>query len=279
MAGFRRIEVEKLAGGCGAVLSGVDLGGDVDDETFAEIRQAFHDHLTIFFRDQELTPDAQIAFARRFGPLRVSDQYLPLEGYPEIIEIVKEPDATGIVGNLWHADESFLARPALGSVLYMRDCPPVGGDTMFANQYMAFETLSSGMQAMLSGLKVVYSDASLAKRNAGRSLKINPLAEGRASVSAVHPAVRTHPGTGRKALFVHRPYAVRFDGMTEEESAPLLEFLYAHAARPEFTCRFRWAEGSLAFWDNRAVQHYAINDYPGERRYAHRVTIEGEVPV
>ena len=276
---YEHISVERLAGACGAEITGVDLSKDLDEPVFAEIHQAFLDHLVIFFRNQNLRPEQQIAFARRFGPLRISDQYLPLEGYPEIIEIVKEPKATGIVGNLWHADESFLAKPALGSVLYMRECPPVGGDTMFANQYMAFETLSPGMQQLVSQLRVVFSDASLAKRNAGRSLKINPLAAGRESLEAVHPAVRTNPETGRKALFVHRPYAVRFDGMTEAESAPLMRYLFEHSAKPEFTCRFRWAEGSMALWDNRTVQHYALNDYPGERRYAHRVTIEGEVPV
>lgn len=277
-ATFQHISVAPLATACGAEIDGVDLAEDLAPEVFAEIRQAFHDHLVIFFRDQHLTPDQQVAFARRFGPLRVSDQYLPLDGHPEIIEIVKEPTATGIVGNLWHADESFLERPALGSALYMRECPSVGGDTMFANQYMAFAALSPAMREMLAKTRVVFSDASLAQRNAGRSLKVNPKAAGRPSVEAVHPAVRVHGDTGRKALFVHRPYAIRFEGMTEAESAPLLRFLFDHAAKPEFTCRFRWTEGAMALWDNRALQHYALNDYPGERRYAHRVTIEGEVP-
>ncbi len=275
---YQFISVEPIAGACGAIIDGADLSRNLDAGVFTEILRALHEHLVIFFRGQELTPEQHIAFSRHFGSLRISDQYLPLNGYPEILEIVKEPEATSIVGNLWHADESFLARPALGSVLYMRECPAVGGDTMFANQYMAYDALSPGMQELLSGLRVVFSDASLAKRNAGRSLKINPLAANRDSLEAIHPAVRTHPDTGRKALFIHRPYAVRFDGMTEEESGPLMQYLFTHAARPEFTCRFRWAVGSLAFWDNRAVQHYALNDYPGQRRYAHRVTIEGDIP-
>ena len=275
---YKFISVEQIAGACGAIIDGVDLSQDLDEEIFAEVHGAFLEHLVIFFRDQKLTPEQHIAFARRFGSLRISDQYLPLDGYPEILEIVKEPEATSIVGNLWHADESFLARPALGSVLYMRECPVVGGDTMFANQYMAYDALSPGMQRLLRSQHVVFSDASLAKRNAGRSLKVNPLAANRDSLEAVHPAVRTHPETGRKALFIHRPYAVRFDGMTEEESEPLMQYLFAHSAKPEFTCRFRWSVGSLAFWDNRAVQHYALNDYPGQRRYAHRVTIEGDIP-
>ena len=272
-----KIDVRPLAGACGAEIAGVDLSA-LDDRTFDAIHRAFLDHLVIFFRDQRLTPDQHVAFSRRFGDLRISDQYLPLDGHPEIIEIVKEPDATGIVGNLWHSDESFLPQPALGSVLYMKQCPAFGGDTMFANQYLAYEALSPGMQAMLDGLRAVYSDASLAQRNAGRSLKINPKAAKRASTESLHPVVRTHPETGRKSLFVHRPYTVRFDGMTEAESAPLLEFLYAHCARPEFTCRFRWTEGAVALWDNRCALHYALNDYSGQRRYAHRTTVIGDTP-
>ena len=272
------IEVRKIAGACGAEISGVDLAADLDDATFGEIRRAFLDNLVIFVRDQTLTPEQQIAFARRFGALRISEQYQPLDDYPEIIEIVKEPEATGIVGNMWHTDESFMARPALGSMLYMKDCPDVGGDTMFANQYLAWESLSPGMRETLGRLRVVFADVALAGRNAGRSQKVHPKAAERASVEAVHPVVRTHPETGRKCLFVHRPYACRFEGMTEAESAPLLEYLFAHCVRPEFTCRFRWTEGALAFWDNRCAQHYALNDYPGRRRYAHRVTVIGDVP-
>lgn len=272
------ISVEPIAGSCGAEILGVDLSQPIDSAVFAIVEQALIDHLVIFFRGQTLTPEQQKAFSRRFGELRISDQYQPLDGHPEILEIVKEPDATGIVGNLWHCDESFLERPALGSVLYMIECPPFGGDTMFANQYMAYETLSPGMQDMLSSMRAVYSDGTLQERNKGRSMKVHKDAADRPTYEAVHPVVRTHPQSGRKSLFVHRPYTVRFDGMTEEESAPLLEFLYAQAVRPEFTCRFRWDEGSVAFWDNRCVQHYALNDYSGVRRYGHRITIIGDVP-
>ena len=272
------IAVTPIAGACGAEISNVDLSQPLDDESFAAVEQALLDHQVIFFRDQTLTPDQQKTFARRFGELRISDQYQPLDGHPEILEIVKEPDATDIVGNLWHCDESFLERPALGSILYMIECPPYGGDTMFANQYAAYEALSPGMQEMLSGLRAVFSDGTLQQRNKGRSLKVHPDAANRPSYEAVHPVVRTHPQTGRKCLFVHRPYTIRFDGMTEAESKPLLEYLYAHAARPEFTCRFRWDAGSVAFWDNRCAQHYALNDYAGVRRYGHRVTVIGDVP-
>ncbi len=272
------IEVTPITGACGAEISGVDLAQPLGNEGFATVHQALLDHGVIFFRDQVLTPEQQIAFSRRFGDLRISEQYESLEGYPEIIEIVKEPDSTGIVGNLWHSDESFLPQPALGSLLYMIECPEVGGDTMFANQYAAYEALSPGMREMLSGLNAVYSDASLQQRNAGRALKVKPGSQDRDIYESVHPVVRTHPETGRKSLFVHKPYTIRFENMTEEESKPLLDFLYAHSARPEFTCRFRWRKGSLAFWDNRCLVHYALNDYAGVRRYAHRVTVVGDEP-
>ncbi|NKB58123.1 MAG: taurine dioxygenase [Alphaproteobacteria bacterium] len=273
-----RITVKPIAGFCGAEIDGVDLSQPLDDETFEAVQQAFLDHLVIFFRDQNLTPDQQIAFGRRFGELRISDQYQPLDAHPEILEIGKEPDATDIVGNLWHCDESFLERPALGSILYIIECPEFGGDTMFANQYAAYNALSPGMQDMLSSMRAVYSDGTLQQRNKGRSMKVHPDAANRPSYDAVHPVVRIHAQTGRKSLFVHRPYTVRFDGMTADESRPLLEFLYAHASRPEFTCRFRWEKGSVAFWDNRCAQHYALNDYSGVRRYGHRITVIGDVP-
>ena len=272
------IAVNPIAGACGAEIDGVDLSQPMDDGTFQTVERALLDHQVIFFRNQTLTPEQQKAFGRRFGELRVSDQYQPINGHPEILEIVKEPDATGIVGNLWHCDESFMERPALGSILYMIECPDYGGDTMFANQYAAYEALSPSMQEMLSSLRAVYSDGTLGQRNKGRSMKVHRDADKRPSYETVHPVVRTHPQTGRKCLFVHRPYTIRFDGMTEAESAPLLEYLYAHASRPEFTCRFRWDVGSVAFWDNRCAQHYALNDYTGIRRYGHRITIIGDVP-
>ncbi len=272
------ISIKPIAGSCGAEIDGVDLSKPLDAQTIDEVQQAFLDHLVIFFRNQNLTPDHLKAFGQRFGELRVSDQYQPLDGHPEILEIVKEPEATDIVGNLWHCDESFLERPALGSVLHMIECPDHGGDTMFANQYAAFDALSPGMQGMLSSMRAVYSDGTLQERNKGRSLKVHPDAANRPRYEAVHPVVRTHAQTGRKSLFVHRPYTVRFEDMTTEESQPLLDFLYAHAARPEFTCRFRWNAGSVAFWDNRCAQHYALNDYSGVRRYGHRVTVIGDIP-
>jgi taurine dioxygenase len=237
----------------------------------------------ICFREQRLTPAQQVALGRRFGELNVHPHYRSLDGYPEILPVLKEPTDKRNIGGVWHSDVTFLERPALGSLLYAIDVPSKGGDTMFASQYLTYEALSPGMKRLLEGLEAVHSDAILsqprnkAKSNAERSTKLKE-EEVVEVTETCHPVVRTHPETGRKALFVNGAFTTRFKDMTAEESRPLLDYLYAHAVRPEFTCRIRWRKGSLVFWDNRAVQHYALNDYPGERREMHRVTVEGDRP-
>jgi taurine dioxygenase len=192
------------------------------------------------------------------------------------------PGDKKIVGEDWHADTTCMTEPPAAAVLYGVDVPPYGGDTLFANQYLAYETLSDGMKAMLSKMTAVHSDITVAgpqaARNKDRTTKVREDADWREHI-AEHPVVRTHPETGRKGLFINRSYTQRFSGMTAEESRPLLNFLWEHATRPEFTCRFRWEKGSIAFWDNRCVMHYALNDYPGYRRYMNRVTVNGERPV
>ena len=280
-----QMTVTPLSPACGAIIDGVDLSGVLSNRVVADIRQALHDHLVIFFRNQDLSREEHKAFGRRFGTLNVHPQYLGLETDPEILPVLKEADVPANIGGVWHSDVSNLPEPPMGSILYGHDVPPVGGDTMFANQYLAFESLSSGMRALMEGMKAVHSSRALTDtdsvraQNATRSTKLredlDPVAD---RIDSVHPVVRTHPETGRKALFVNRAFTVRFDGMTEEESAPLLDVLYQHSARPEFTCRFRWEPGSLAFWDNRCVMHYALNDYPGHRRYMERVTVNGDRP-
>ena len=275
----QKIDRTPLSDACGAVITGVDLSEPLDNETFAVIHQALLDHQVIYFRDQNLTPDQQVAFSRRFGDLHLSEQYESLDGHPEIIEIVKEPKSTGIVGNLWHSDESFLPRPALGSLLYMIECPEFGGDTMFASQYLAYEALSNGMKDMLSRMRAVYSDASLGDRNKARALKVNGGYEDREIYESVHPVVRTHPDTGRKSLFVNAAHTISFDGWTELESAGLLAFLFAHQIAPEFQCRLSWQAGDIAIWDNRCTLHYPLNDYHGYRRLLHRITLKGDQPV
>jgi len=282
---YEHIEVKPIAGALGAEIAGVVLSEDIGNAVFSEIQQALHENLVIFFRDQDLTPDEHKDFGRRFGTLNIHPQYVPLDGHPEILPVLKEPEDTLNIGASWHTDVSFLEQPSMGSILYAHEVPRSGGDTMFANQYLAYESLSEGIREMLDDMTAVHSDrvlsnpSSAANRNEGRSTLIREEAMTDEEIVNEHPVVRTHVETGRKCLYVNRAFTTRFSGMTEEESKPLLEFLYAHAARPEFTCRFRWEKHSVAFWDNRCTQHYALNDYPGQRRAMHRVTVNGERPV
>ena len=277
------MEVRPLSSAVGAEVSGVDLV-DCDGPTFIEIHRAFLNHHVLFFRAQELSLERHKAFGRRVGSLNVHPQYVPLDGHPEILPIVKEADAEHNIGGVWHSDITFLERPALGSILYAIDVPATGGDTLFANQELAFEELSTGLRQLLLGLRAVHSDHTLSdrveaeNRNMTRSTKLSEEAMRQPVVENLHPVIRTHPETGRKSLFVNRAFTVRFENMTVAESKPLLEFLYEQATKPEFTCRFHWENCSVAMWDNRCVQHYALNDYHGQRRYMHRVTVNGDRP-
>ena len=274
--GYRTIEVRPLSGVVGAEIFGADLASAVDDEQFSEIRDAFHAHGVIFFREQDLTPERHISFARRWGDINVNRFFQPVDGYPLIAEVRKDPHHEKNIGGNWHTDHSYDTAPALGSLLYAREVPETGGDTQFASMGAAFDALSEGMKSTLRGMNAVHSSRHVfgpESYGADRAGRIGrPEA---ATQDAVHPVVIRHPATGRECLYVNRAFTVRFDGWTREESAPLLEFLYRHGSRPEFTCRFRWRRGSLALWDNRATWHYALNDYPGQRRCMHRITIEG----
>lgn len=281
---YRTIQVQPISGALGAEITGVDLSRDLDDGVIGEIRRALVENCVIFFRDQHLTPDQHLAFGRRFGDLQIHDFVEGMESNEEILEVRKEEHETRNFGGGWHTDVSYLEKPALGSVLYAREVPAYGGDTMFANQYLAYETLSDGLKSVLGGMRAMHSArksyglySPRAIANVQSSMKIRATEAAHGEVD--HPVVRTHVESGRKALYVHDIFTTRFQDMTEEESAPLLHYLYEHAVRPEFTCRFRWEKGSIAFWDNRCVQHNAINDYHGQRRIMHRVTIEGERPV
>jgi len=274
---YRTIEVRPIAGALGAEIEGVDAAQPLAAEVIAEVRQAFLDHLVVFIRNQKLTPRAQLAFAQRFGqPM----EYPQLKGLPEcplVTPVVKLENERVNFGGVWHSDTSYLARPPMASMLYAVETPPRGGDTLFANQYLAYETLSEGLRQTLAGLVGVNSSAKadVSKtredrlRDAGAELKV---------LIGEHPVVRTHPETGRKALYLNFGHTARFRGWTEQESAPLLDYLFMHQVKPEFTCRFQWEPGSLAFWDNRCAQHYPVNDYHGFRRVMHRVTLEGDPP-
>ena len=281
------ITIHPISPALGAEVAGVDLSRRPGTEEFEAVHRALLGHGVVFLRDQDLQPRDLIDFAGRFGPLNVHPMMKPLDGYPAILEIAKNPEDRNNFGGSWHSDLSYLERPALASLLYARKLPPVGGDTLFANMYLAYEALSDGLKRLLAELRAVHDTRRIYTPDAqGRSGgMIGDAASMRRNRAddrheeAVHPAVRTHPETGRKALYVNCNFTSRFEDMTEAESAPLLDFLFAHLQRPEFTCRFRWSEGAVALWDNRCTQHYALNDYHGHRRVMHRVSIEGDRPV
>jgi taurine dioxygenase len=271
-----KLEVQPIAGALGAEVHGVDLGADLDDAVVAEIRQALLEHCVIFFRDQEFDAHQHKTLARRFGDIFIHPNYYGVVPDPEILEIRREPGDTRVVGEEWHSDTTMMAKPPMGAILYAIEVPPHGGDTLFANQYLAYETLSDGMKRMLAGLRAVHSDRKVAgpqaRANVGRTTKARDDDAWRETIT-VHPVIRTHPETGRPLLYVNASYTVGFEGMTEAESKPLLEFLLEQGHRPEFTCRFRWQKGSVAFWDNRCTKHLAINDAGPFRRLMRRVQI------
>jgi taurine dioxygenase len=269
--------VRRLAGALGAEILDVDLAGELKVAQVDEIRRAFLEHLVIFFRDQSLTPAQFMAFARRMGEPVEYPFVKGIDGFPQVIEVKKLEHEKHNFGGIWHSDTAYLQEPPMGSMLLAREVPPQGGDTEFANQYLAYESLSEGMKALLSSLVGVNESA---KADVTRTRE-DRIKESGAEVKhyvAEHPVVRTHPETQRKALYVNVGHTTRFKGLTVEESSPILEFLYRPQVRAEFTCRFRWAPGSLAFWDNRCTQHNPINDYHGYRRVMHRITLAGDKP-
>jgi taurine dioxygenase len=272
------IGVHPVAGALGAEVSGLELARPLDDATVAALRQAWLEHLVLFFRDQALSPAQFLAFARRFGEPIEYPFVRGLDDYPEIIPVLKLEHERVNFGGVWHSDTAYLDVPPMASMLVAREIPPFGGDTLFANMYLAYETLSDGMKRMLDGLVAVNSSAKADASRTREDRMKDRAREAARDYVAAHPVVRRHPETGRRALYVNVAHTVRFDGMTEEESAPLLAFLFQHQNRPEFTCRFRWRPGSIAFWDNRCAQHHAINDYRGHRRLLHRVTLAGDSP-
>lgn len=278
MTTWQRITVSPIAGALGAEIGGVDIATGLDDATIAEIRGALLEHLVIFFRDQRLDDASHKEFSRRFGKLFVHPNFDLGQAEREIVRVVRAPGDERIVGEEWHADTTMMPEPPMGAILYAVEVPPYGGDTLFANQYLAYDSLSDGMKRMVSGLRAVHSDIRVAGPRAGlnakRAIKVREDANWRPTES-VHPVVRTHPETGRKCLFVNHSYTCRFEDMTEQESRPLLEFLLNHGHRPEFTCRFRWQPGSIAFWDNRCTKHLAVHDAGPFHRKMQRTQIAG----
>jgi taurine dioxygenase len=274
-----KIEVRPIAGAIGAEIWGVDLAKELDDDTVADIRRAWLDHNVIFFRDQDLPPARFLTFAKRFGKVIEYPFIKGLEEFPEIIPVIKLEHERTNFGGIWHSDTSYLEAPPMGTMLIARETPPAGGDTMFANTYLAYEALSDGMKRMLDGL-IAYNTSAKADATRTREDRVKQSVREDAKKEYVgeHPVVRTHPETGRKALYLNVGHTLRFRDMTVEESTPILEYLFHHQTRPEFTCRFNWKPGSLAFWDNRCALHNPVNDYHGYKRVMHRITLAGDKP-
>ena len=274
------IDIRPIAGAVGAEIAGIDLAQPMDAAHVASVRAALLAHGVIFFRDQTLPPAGFLALARQFGAPIEYPFVKGIEGFPEIIPVVKLPHERANFGGVWHSDTSYLAAPPMGTLLVARETPPFGGDTIFASQTAAYAALSAGMKRLLAGLVAVNSSAKAdvtatredRRRDGGR-------ADAREEYVAEHPVVRRHPETGQPALYVNPAHTLRFAGMTEPESRGLLGYLHHHQVRPEFTCRFSWRPGSLAFWDNRCVLHNPVNDYHGHRRAMHRITLAGDTPL
>ncbi|MFO1082284.1 MAG: TauD/TfdA family dioxygenase [Reyranellaceae bacterium] len=276
------IEIIPLAGSLGAEVRGVDLRR-LDNQAWDAVHQAFLDYKVIAIRDQQLGPQDVMDVGGRFGEPNHYPFVKGLDGFPFLFDIVKEPTETVNFGGGWHSDTTYMKTPPLATLLYAIETPPRGGDTLYCDMVAAYESLSPGMKALLAPLKGVNS-AGL-KHVGGRKAHHATIAgmsitgtEEAETFEAVHPIVRTIAETGQKALYCSRGHTVRFDGMTEEESRPLLDWLQAHATRPEFTCRVAWKPGTLTVWDNRRTMHSAINDYQGLRRHMRRLTSGPTVP-
>ena len=272
---YESITIDKLTPIIGAEIGGVDLSGPLPNHQMAEIHRALAENSVIFFRDQHLTPEQHLGFGRNFGALHIHPAAPHAPGHPELMIIRADKDSPRANGEGWHSDVSCDPEPPMGSILYIKECPPRGGDTLFASMHAAYEALSDRMKAYLHGLTAVH-DGEESYRGTYKNLGVEdkpvyPRAE--------HPVIRTHPVTGRKALYVNRGFTKRIVGVPRDESAAILSYLYDHAENPLFQCRFRWSENAVAFWDNRCVQHRAMWDYWPHTRSGFRVTVAGDKPV
>lgn len=272
-------KVRKLAGAVGAEITGLDLAGRATDALIAALRTTWLEHGMIVMRNQPMPPADFQKLAERFGEVMEYPFVQGLEGHPLITPILKLPHERHNFGGVWHSDTAYLEEPPMATMLIARELPPYGGDTLYASTAAAFEALTPTMRRMLEGLSAVNTSTKAeVTRTREDRIKDAPTELSRRELVAEHPVVRIHPETGRKALFVNFGHTSRFAGMTEEESAPLLDFLFAHMVKPEYTCRLSWNVGDIAFWDNRQVLHNPVNDYHGHKRLLHRVTLRGDRP-
>ena len=261
----------------GAEVRGIDLSTELSDSQIEAINQAFLDYQVIYFRDQQLTPQQYTGFALRFGPLK---DYMFADGiddYPYITEVVKTETETESFGSFWHSDSVYLELPPKITMLYARQVPPRGGDTLFSDMYALYDDLSEGLKAQLAPLRAVNS-ASVVTRDEEIYEAVKSKNADKKDQQAVHPVVRTHDETGKKAVYVNSIHTLCLEGMSREESLPMLNYLYEQVQRPEYSFRLNWEENTLAMWDNRCTQHYALNDYHGHRRVMHRIIVGGERP-
>lgn len=267
-----------LTGTLGAEIRGIDLA-DLAQSEFEAIRAAFLEHHVLVFRDQKLTPEQQIEFGQRFGSLYVHPIVPHLENHPEIVPITNNGKARSIT-EYWHSDVSFAPEPPCASGLLAIELPPRGGDTLFSDQHIAYERLSEGMKEMLGGLRALHTGQGLAYSTAQAAGNADAKAASKSwkTNAQAHPVVRTHPETGRKALYVNPSFTVAFENMTIAESQPLLRFLYKAGQSPDLCFRHRWLPGDLVLWDNRSAQHYAVHDHGDAPRIMHRITICGDAP-
>ncbi len=279
------LNIRPVAPACGAEVFGLDLANPPVD-AMRRVADALARHAVLFFRDQRITPEQQLEVTRRFGDILRVPYIRHLDAYPDIIAVLKEADERGIstFGGTWHSDFSFLDAPPSLTLLYALELPALGGDTLWASQYAAYDALSPGLRRLLDPLRAVQTAWPHGTRGPGPGTAVSRSIgmvrnDPEADREVAQPVVRVHPVTGRRALFVNPVYTERFEGMTLDESRPLLQYLFGHATRAEFTCRLRWAPGTLAVWDNRCLLHLAINDYDGSRRLLHRTTVAGERPV
>jgi taurine dioxygenase len=276
---FQTISPQPITGSVGAEVTGVDIASGLTEGQAGEIRAALGEFGVLVFREQFFSPDDHLAFADALGEVNVNRFFTPVESHPRIAEVRKEADQSKNIGGRWHTDHSYDVAPAMGSLLYARELPPTGGDTQFASTAAAYDALSQGMKDMLLRMRAEHSS-----RHAFGEKPKQATDDGErfgnahlATQDATHPVIIRHPLTGRACIYVNGGFTLRFAGWTDEESKPLLDFLYAHIARPEFTCRIAWQPGTLVFWDNRCTWHMALNDYHGHRRLMHRITLEGSV--